>query len=64
MDISCDRDDPGCVKDVVDGYTGSGNILICWEHDELTDIVKELGIKMPRIILMIGMYTDVDGWRN
>ncbi|KAJ5691257.1 hypothetical protein N7488_011992 [Penicillium malachiteum] len=43
VDTSCDRDDPGCVKDVVDGYTGSGNILICWEHDALTDIVEKLG---------------------
>lgn len=31
------------MKDVVDAYDGSGNILICWEHDALTDIVKELG---------------------
>lgn len=43
VDISCDRDNPGCVKDVMDGYSGSGNILICWEHDALTDIVEELG---------------------
>ncbi|OCL01205.1 hypothetical protein AOQ84DRAFT_393826 [Glonium stellatum] len=43
VDISCDRDDPGCVKDVVDGYQGNGNILICWEHDALHDIVKKLG---------------------
>lgn len=43
VDTSCDRDDPGCVKDVVDDYDGSGNILICWEHDALTDIVKKLG---------------------
>jgi hypothetical protein len=28
---------------VVEGYTGSGNILICWEHDALTDIVDKLG---------------------
>ncbi|OQE18569.1 hypothetical protein PENSTE_c017G08736 [Penicillium steckii] len=43
VDTSCDRDDSKCVKDVVDGYEGSGNILICWEHDALTDIVEELG---------------------
>lgn len=43
VDTSCDRDDPGCVKDVVDGYDGSANILICWEHDALTDIVDKLG---------------------
>ncbi|KAF3402099.1 hypothetical protein F1880_009828 [Penicillium rolfsii] len=45
VDTSCDRDDPDCVNDVVKGYNGSGNILICWEHDALTDIVKELGDK-------------------
>ncbi|EAW19729.1 putative phosphoglycerate mutase family protein [Aspergillus fischeri NRRL 181] len=43
VDTSCDRDDPKCVRDVVEGYTGSGNILICWEHDALTDIVDKLG---------------------
>ncbi|KAF7715476.1 Uncharacterized protein PECH_007095 [Penicillium ucsense] len=43
VDLSCGRDDPGCVKNVVDSYTGPGNILICWEHHALTDIVSELG---------------------
>jgi hypothetical protein len=43
VDISCDRDNPECVKDVVDNFDGDGNILICWEHDALTDIVEELG---------------------
>lgn len=28
VDISCDRDDPDCVADVVRNYSGSGNILI------------------------------------
>lgn len=39
VDISCDRDDPDCVAEVVNGYEGNGNILICWEHHALTDIV-------------------------
>lgn len=43
VDISCDRDDPECVEDVVKDYNGAGNILIAWEHDALHDIVKELG---------------------
>lgn len=43
VDTSCGRDDSSCVKDVVDSYSGSGNILICWEHDALTDIVQALG---------------------
>jgi hypothetical protein len=43
VDTSCDRDDAKCVEDVVKGYNGSGNILICWEHDALSDIVDELG---------------------
>ncbi|KAF1989768.1 hypothetical protein K402DRAFT_401860 [Aulographum hederae CBS 113979] len=45
VDIQCDRDDADCVQDVVDDYDGPGNILICWEHDALHDIVKELGMK-------------------
>ena len=43
IDTSCDRDDPKCVKKVVTNYGGTGNILICWEHDALTDIVDKLG---------------------
>ncbi|KAJ5787866.1 hypothetical protein N7457_002856 [Penicillium paradoxum] len=43
VDISCDRDDPDCVKEAVQGYDGEGNILICWQHGALTDIVETLG---------------------
>ncbi|KAM0429748.1 hypothetical protein ACHAPT_006354 [Fusarium lateritium] len=43
VDISCDRDDSDCVKDVVKGYKGTGNILICWEHKRLNNLAKELG---------------------
>lgn len=43
VDISCDRDDPECVKDAIEDYDGDGNVLICWEHDALTDIIEELG---------------------
>ncbi|KAJ4298922.1 hypothetical protein N0V90_004165 [Kalmusia sp. IMI 367209] len=49
VDISCDRDDSKCVEDVVKGYTASGNILICWEHDALSDIVDELGAKKDNV---------------
>lgn len=45
VDTSCDRDDAACVKNVVDTFQGDGNILICWEHNALTDIVKKLGDK-------------------
>ncbi|KAF2018878.1 hypothetical protein BU24DRAFT_405619 [Aaosphaeria arxii CBS 175.79] len=45
VDLSCDRDDPKCVRKVVEKYDGSGNILIAWEHDALRDIVIEMGVK-------------------
>jgi hypothetical protein len=45
VDTSCDRDDSKCVEKVVKGYAGSGNILLCWEHDALHNIVNELGFK-------------------
>ncbi|KAE8443537.1 hypothetical protein EG329_001777 [Mollisiaceae sp. DMI_Dod_QoI] len=47
VDTSCDRDDQKCVAKLVDKYSGGGNILICWEHDNLSDIVKALGDKKP-----------------
>ena len=43
IDHHCDRDDAKCVKDSIKAYTGSGNVLVCWEHDALSDISKELG---------------------
>ncbi|KAF4120339.1 phosphoglycerate mutase family protein [Geosmithia morbida] len=43
VDTSCDRDDEDCVKDVVDDYSGSGNILICWEHKRLSNLAEALG---------------------
>ncbi|KAF7592250.1 hypothetical protein BBP40_000452 [Aspergillus hancockii] len=43
VDTSCDRDDPKCVKKAVNNYSGEGNILICWQHSAMTDIVKKLG---------------------
>ncbi|GJJ73270.1 hypothetical protein EMPS_05628 [Entomortierella parvispora] len=47
IDTSCDRDDAACVEKTVKKYKGSGNILICWEHDALTEIVKTLGDNSP-----------------
>ena len=43
VDTSCRRDDSACVADVVANYTGHGNILICWEHKHLTNILVALG---------------------
>ena len=46
VDTSCDRDDADCVATLVENYgseeTGQ-NVLICWEHDNLTEIVEALG---------------------
>jgi hypothetical protein len=46
VDTSCDRDDANCVTNLVDNYGSQGtgqNVLICWEHDNLTGIVEGLG---------------------
>jgi hypothetical protein len=45
VDTSCQRDDEKCVEDVVTNYNGTGNVLVCWEHDELTKLVEQLGDK-------------------
>lgn len=47
VDTSCTKTDSECVADLVNNYSGSGNILICWEHGELTDIVAALGDSNP-----------------
>ncbi|KAI0517336.1 putative phosphoglycerate mutase family protein [Xylaria bambusicola] len=43
VDTSCDRDDAKCVKDAVKDYDGEGNILICWQHGELSSLAEKLG---------------------
>ncbi|KAH6604626.1 phosphoglycerate mutase family [Trichoderma cornu-damae] len=45
VDTSCGKTKSDCVADLVDDYKGSGNILICWEHNELTNIAEALGVK-------------------
>ncbi|KAK6829854.1 hypothetical protein PG995_004425 [Apiospora arundinis] len=45
VDTSCKRDDIDCVVDVIENYSGHGNILICWEHKRLRDVAKALGVK-------------------
>ena len=44
VDTSCSKTDEKCVKKAVEAYDGDGNILICWEHDELTLIAEKLGV--------------------
>ncbi|TVY38184.1 hypothetical protein LOCC1_G007511 [Lachnellula occidentalis] len=45
VDTSCDRDNHNCVGKLVARHNrrGKGNLLICWEHEALTDIARALG---------------------
>jgi hypothetical protein len=45
FNTTIDRDDAAGVARAVEGYRGTGNILICWEHHNLSDIAKAIGIK-------------------
>ncbi|KIJ25481.1 hypothetical protein M422DRAFT_70226 [Sphaerobolus stellatus SS14] len=49
VDTTCDRDDPQCVVDAVMNFAShsSADILICWEHKALRDILKALGVAKP-----------------
>lgn len=42
VDISCERNDYKCVQDAVKSHDGKGNILICWEHHRITNIIQKL----------------------
>lgn len=46
IDHHCDRDDDDCAADTVSDAADDGakTILICWEHDALSDIADQLGI--------------------
>ena len=38
------RDDAADVAAAAKAFTGPGNVLICWEHGQLTDIAEALGV--------------------
>ena len=40
-----DSDDAQGVADAVQSYQGNGNILICWEHGNLTKIAQAIGVQ-------------------
>jgi hypothetical protein len=52
-DASIDRDDASGVADAAKSFKGPGNVLICWEHGQLEDIAKEIGVKR---------YAEGSGW--
>ncbi|KAE8210611.1 hypothetical protein CF327_g5545 [Tilletia walkeri] len=45
VDTSCDRDDINCVHDAVHAFAdqSGADILICWEHDALSEISAAIG---------------------
>jgi hypothetical protein len=45
VNTSIARDDAKSVAKAAKGWTGKGNVLICWEHGELTDIANAIGVK-------------------
>lgn len=47
VDTHCERDDVACVGETVRGYTGRGNILVCWEHRTMSNITYLLGDMNP-----------------
>ncbi|KAI5116830.1 hypothetical protein M0805_003722 [Coniferiporia weirii] len=46
VDTSCSKEDSSCVASAIAAFSAasSANILICWEHGHLTDIVRALGV--------------------
>ncbi|PVH88162.1 hypothetical protein DL98DRAFT_581380 [Cadophora sp. DSE1049] len=44
VDTSIDRDSYAKVAKAATHFKGPGNVLICWEHKALTDIVREIGV--------------------
>lgn len=44
FDIKVHRDDSAGAAEAVRNYAGPGNILLCWEHGQLTDILQALGV--------------------
>jgi hypothetical protein len=47
------RNDALGVKETVENYNGTGNILICWEHVQMSDIAVAIGVTQ---------YAEESGW--
>jgi hypothetical protein len=45
VDSDIRRDDTARVARAAKQYEGTGNVLICWEHHNLSDIAKAIGIE-------------------
>jgi hypothetical protein len=45
IDTTISRNDATAVAQAVRKYNGKNNVLICWEHGQLADIVQALGVK-------------------
>jgi hypothetical protein len=45
VDTDCDRDDAACLANKVHAALArrDGDVLVCWEHKALSNLVKELG---------------------
>lgn len=42
---SISKTDAAGVAAAVKAYNGTGNVLVCWEHHELTDIAEAIGVE-------------------
>ena len=47
LNTSISRDDAAKVANAAKNYSGPGNVLICWEHGQLSDIAKAIGVDPP-----------------
>lgn len=47
MDTDCERDDVEGFVAKIKSCEGEGNVLVCWEHRRLTDLVAALGVHDP-----------------
>lgn len=45
IDATIERDDVKAAADAAKAYSGSGNVLVCWEHHELGKIAEAIGVK-------------------
>ncbi|KAK9244577.1 hypothetical protein V1506DRAFT_540875 [Lipomyces tetrasporus] len=45
VETSIRRNDAQGAAEAAKAYTGPGNVLICWEHDQLAKIAEAIGVK-------------------
>lgn len=63
MNHPCDYNDPECAATQLKRYSGSGNVLVGWEHGYLRHVAEQLGASdVPKYPSMFFIHCEYNIW--